>query len=248
MMPFKKLARGYALYGALAALLMVLSSLVSSPARAAVLSASGSPSSVGVASNAPSTVTINWQLMITVPAGTTTFSSANGTLTACATSLGAYGGALSRTLPFSAPTTRTLTITETLTINRALARRIAQEGGVVFSRSFTDGAGSAVAAVTLVPTGTSADLSLQNLELRFDDDAQYRIVGQKDSLTARAIRAMACCAAGGKLPIRFRCRSVSRASASCARSGRRWSARDQCRWYRRRCRHRFRAFTLSASW
>jgi hypothetical protein len=133
-------------------------------------------------------VTVRWTIEVTVPSDqTVTITSASGTLSAGAAPPVAVGGTLRRTVRLTAGT-HDVRITERLRIDRTSARYILEGSTGSYSRTFTDTlTGSANATVGLVGRASgSGGLTLQNLDLTFDDGAAFRNVGQGEALTARA--------------------------------------------------------------
>lgn len=133
-------------------------------------------------------VTVRWTIQVTVATDqTVTITSTTGTLSAGAAPPVAVGGILRRTVRLAAGT-HDVRITERLRIDRTSARTILEGGGGSYVRTFTDTVtGSDTATVGLVGRASgSGGLTLQNLDLTFDDGSAFRSVAQGEALTARA--------------------------------------------------------------
>jgi hypothetical protein len=169
--------------------LLALLILTLAPAPAAALdSASVTPATAYVQGTGTALVTVRWTVQITVPFDQTlTVTSEPGTLVAGSQPPVAAGGTLRRTLRLTAGTHQ-VRITERLRIDRTAARFILEDGSGTFTRIFTDTlTGTGVATVVLQGrTSGSGGLTLQNLDLSFDDGADFRAVRAGEALTARA--------------------------------------------------------------
>jgi hypothetical protein len=133
-------------------------------------------------------ITVRWTLQITVSTDqTVTVSSTGGTLVAGAEPPVPTGGSLRRTVRLTAGT-HVVRITERLRVDRTSARHILESGTGSFGRVFTDTlAGTGTASVTLAARASgSGGLTLQNLDLSFDDGSAFRAVGAGEALAARA--------------------------------------------------------------
>lgn len=146
------------------------------------------PGTAYVQGTGTASVTIRWTAQITVAGDqTVTLSSTGGTLVAGAAPPVAYGGTLRRTVRLTAGT-HLVRITERLRIDRTSARQILEGGAGSFSRVFTDSlAGTGTASVILQGRASgSGGLTIQNLDLSFDDGSAFRTVGAGEGLVARA--------------------------------------------------------------
>lgn len=169
--------------------LMIALMLVLSPLKAMALdSVTATPSVAYVQGTGTGLVTVRWTLQITVPTDqTVTVSSPGGTLLAGAAAPSAAGGVLRRTVRLTAGT-HVVRITERLRVDRTSARYILEGGTGSFTRIFTDtlpSTGTGVIALEGRASG-SGGLTLQNLELSFDDGTRFRAVAMGEALTARA--------------------------------------------------------------
>jgi hypothetical protein len=163
--------------------------LVLSPLRALALdSVTATPMVAYVQGTGTGLVTVRWTLQITVPTDqTVTVTSTGGTLLAGAAPPVAAGGVLRRTVRLTAGT-HLVRITERLRVDRVSARNILEGGTGSFTRIFTDtlpSTGTGVIALESRVSG-SGGLTLQNLELSFDDGTKFRAVNVGEALTARA--------------------------------------------------------------
>jgi hypothetical protein len=169
----------------LLAVLLVL--LLPGPARA-LDSATVTPAVAYVQGTGTALVTLRWTVQVTVPFDQTlTVTSGPGTLLAGALPPGTAGGTLRRTQRLTAGT-HLIRFTERLRIDRTTARYILEGGPGSFTRIFTDTlTGTGVATVVLQGRASgSGGLTLQNLDLSFDDGADFRAVASGTALTARA--------------------------------------------------------------
>ena len=145
------------------------------------------PGTAYVQGTGTATVTIRWTAQITVPNDmTVTLISTGATLVAGANPPTPAGGMLRRTVRLSAGVNQ-VRIVERLRIDRTTARYILEAGGGSFSRVFTDTVtGTATASVLLVGrAGGATGLTIQSLDLAFDDGALFRRVSLGEALTAR---------------------------------------------------------------
>ena len=164
--------------------------LILSPLKVLALdSVTATPTVAYVQGTGTGLIPVRWTLVVTVPTDqTVTVTSPGGTLLAGPGPAVAAGGVLRRTVRLTAGTTHVVRITERLRVDRTSARYILEGGTGSFTRIFTD---------TLPSTGTgfialegrasgSGGLTLQNLDLSFDDGSGFRTVSLGEALTARA--------------------------------------------------------------
>lgn len=157
-------------------------------AHAAVNSATPSPARVSIAPQGPTTLNITWSVVDTSPTtGTVNISSANAFLQVNGTNVATLAGSLSQSRTLTIGQVVNLTFTETLTISPALARQISKygAGSVRIRRVFTDGAGTAAGDLP-VSTGNIGPLSVNRIELKFENAARTDVVQKGDTLRAVA--------------------------------------------------------------
>jgi hypothetical protein len=168
-------------------LALILTILLPVAARA-LDSATATPAVAYVQGTGTALVTVRWTVQVTVPFDqTVTVTSGPGTLVAGAAPPVAAGGTLRRTVRLTTGT-HLIRITERLRIDRTAARLILEGGTGSFTRTFTDTlTGTGVATVALQGRASgSGGLTLQNLDLSFDDGSDFRAVDGGTALTARA--------------------------------------------------------------
>ncbi|MEO8530249.1 MAG: hypothetical protein ABI459_03430 [Deltaproteobacteria bacterium] len=132
-------------------------------------------------------ITVRWTITIntSIPQ-TVTLVSTGGTLTAGAQPPVNVGTALRRVVKLNVGT-NVVRINERLRVDRTTARHILESGPGVFTRIFSDSLGSATGTLALQARSTgSGGLSLQNVDLHFDDASLYRVIGSGAALTALA--------------------------------------------------------------
>lgn len=170
--------------------LLIALMLVLSPLKALALEGvTATPSVAYVQGTGTGLVTVRWTLEIEVGTDqTVTVTSPGGTLVAGAAPPVAAGGVLRRTVRLTAGTTHLVRITERLRVDRVTARRILEGGTGSFSRIFTDTLPSTATGFLVLEgrASGSGGLTLQNLELSFDDGTRFRSVAVGEALTARA--------------------------------------------------------------
>jgi len=166
-------------------LILCLATLTALPVQA-LDSATATPSTAYVQGIGAQLVTIRWTIQVSSSgSGAVTIVSNGGTLLAGAQPAVSAGGVLRRTV---AAGTTVVHITERLRIDRTSARYILESGGGLFRRTFSDGLTTPVIGeVTLEARSTGeGGLSLQNVDVHFDDASLYRVVGAGAALTAVA--------------------------------------------------------------
>jgi hypothetical protein len=145
------------------------------------------PGTAYVQGTGTATVAIRWTVQVTVPTDqTVTITSSGGTLVAGAAPPVVTGTTLRRTVRLTAGTHQ-VRITERLRIDRTSARYILEGGGGLFTRIFTDTLpGTGTASVVLQGRASgSGGLTVQNLDLSFDDGSSFRSVASGEALAAR---------------------------------------------------------------
>lgn len=171
---------------ALAALMLCLLPLFAQ--AQALTGVSASPTVAYVQGTGAGLITVRWTLELTVSSDqTVTVTSSGGTLNVGAQPPVSTGGVLRRTVRLTTGTT-TVRITERLRIDRTSARYILEGSTGSFGRVFTDslgGTGTSSVGIAARASG-SGGLTLQNLDLAFDDGATFRTVSPGEALTARA--------------------------------------------------------------
>jgi hypothetical protein len=154
----------------------------------AITGVTASPGTAYVQGTGTGLVTVRWTITLNVPADqSVTILSDPGTLVPGAGPVVTAGGTLRRTVRLTAGT-HNVRITERLRIDRVSARHILESGPGTFNRVFTSslgGTGTASLALEGRASG-SGGLTLQNLDLTFDDGATFRAVAAGEALTARA--------------------------------------------------------------
>jgi hypothetical protein len=168
--------------------ILALIFLMLAPPALALDSATATPPTAYVQGTGTALVSIRWTVQVTVPFDQTlTVTSAPGTLVAGALPPQTAGGTLRRTLRLTAGTHQ-LRFTERLRIDRTTARYILEDGPGSFTRTFTDTlTGVGIATVVLEGRSSgSGGLTVQNLDLAFDDGSSFRLVDQGAALVARA--------------------------------------------------------------
>ncbi|GAB4371304.1 MAG: hypothetical protein Kow00114_32120 [Kiloniellaceae bacterium] len=183
-------ARTFRLTAALA-LALAAPSIPLSTAQAAVTDVSASPPRATVSTAGPASVTVNWQVerSLTDLPNPGTVSSANVRI--------AIGGVVAATLPRSlsasaagTANTEIVRLHETVQVPQALIyRAIKERSPLTIQRTFADSydALAAAGSFELRPSGDgSAALTVQRLELAFDDDARSKVLAKGGELRAVA--------------------------------------------------------------
>lgn len=165
---------------------------------AGIVSVDTTRARIPVSSTAPSTVTVTWQVVRfggTGPSNPGTVSSPSGVLLVNGSVVATVNRPLSRFAPGPSATNESLIFTETLTVPQAAAFRAIKAGvPIVYQRTFTDSFGasppfpaSLSGNTLLTPSGPgSAPFSVSRLELRFDDDSQFKVLPKNRRLRAIA--------------------------------------------------------------
>ncbi|MEH6475771.1 MAG: hypothetical protein V7727_08775 [Sneathiella sp.] len=157
------------------------------PVVAAVNSVTPIPVQVSV-SPTGGAVTITWRVVHTITAGGTSTTASpdyairiNGTLYDTVTK------SLSRTTTISPAVPETLTFTETLPISASLAIQIARDSNVAtITRIFNDAGGAQTGVARLNVAGSAGELSINQIDLTFENGSKTKIINQNDELFAVA--------------------------------------------------------------
>lgn len=157
-------------------------------AFAGIVSVDTTRARIPVSSTAPSVVTVTWQVVRfggTAPSNPGTVSSSSGVLLVNGSVVATINRPLSRFAPGPPATNESLIFTETLTVPQAAAFRAIKAGvPIVYQRTFSDSFGASppfpasLSGNTLMtPSGPgSLPFSVSRLELRFDDDSQFKVL------------------------------------------------------------------------
>ena len=172
---------------------------VNSSAWAGIVSVDTTQGRIPISATGPSTVTVTWQVVRlggSAPGNPGTISSPSGVLLVNGQVVGTVSRTLSRFAPGVPPATNeTLVFTETFSLPQATAFRAIKLGvPIVYRRTFTDTAGafggnpaSLDGTTLLTPTGPgSVPLTVNRLELSFDDDSKIKVVPKNTRLRAVA--------------------------------------------------------------
>ncbi len=164
------------------AIFLFMASLQAASGQAFITGVTGQPGSIRVNPNGATTVSVRWRVTIefTGPAPETVMS-ASGAITTG----GTLGGALSRRVASpGAGATVTVTLAESLFIDRTNAEAVAALGPGTYSRLFTTSGGTGTGAITARASSGGA-LAVRNLELTFDDGSRHRVIASGTPLAAR---------------------------------------------------------------
>lgn len=160
-------------------------------AEANIVGAGASPARANIAGVGAASVTVNWQVMresFDLP-NPGIISSPNLRILIDGTPVATLPNALSRQSPGDT-TTETIRLREVVRIPRSLVYRAVKEGHVlVLTRRFTDSFDNTFedAAFEVRPSGGGAAvLTVQRLELKFDDEARSRVLPRGSELRVTA--------------------------------------------------------------
>jgi len=174
--------------GIMALMIIALSSVTGHVAKATVTSATPVPVQVSV-SPTGGAVNITWRVVhsLTAP-GTATTTSPSYTINVDGVPFATISKTLSRTTTLAAGVPETLTFTETIPVSAALAVRIAQNNNIAtIVRLFNDGfGGPQTATARLNVAGSAGDLSINRLDLSFENGSKTRVIAQNNELFAVA--------------------------------------------------------------
>ncbi|MBE7636170.1 hypothetical protein GUA87_04890 [Sneathiella sp. P13V-1] len=156
-------------------------------ANALVNSATPVPATVTVSPTGGS-VTITWRVVHTISAPATTVTSSpdyqfriDGVL------INTVAKVLTRTTTPTVGVPETLTYTETLPISAATAIQIANgNNNSTFTRTFNDGGGAQTAVARVIVGGATGELSINRIDLSFENGTKTKIINQSDQLHAIA--------------------------------------------------------------
>lgn len=166
------------------------------PATAGITSVDTTQNRIPISATAPSTITVTWRIVRDPGSATPnpgTVSSPSGTLLVNGVTVATIRQTLSRSAPGTTPGAETLIIAETFTVPQAATFRAIKAGvPIVYQRTFTDTGvpplpASGTGSVLLSPTGPGSEpFSVSRLELRFDDDSQFKVLPKNRRLRAIA--------------------------------------------------------------
>ncbi len=161
-------------------LFFFLASVQAALAQATISNVSASPGQIRVNPNGAATVSIRWRVTLnfTGPLPETITSASGITNTG-----NPLGGVLSRTVQSNGGTT-TVTVVESLYIDRTSAEEIGRVGTGTYNRVFGTSLGTNTVSLALRPSSSGA-LAIRNLDLTFDDGTRSRVVAPGTALTAR---------------------------------------------------------------
>ncbi|WP_125911880.1 hypothetical protein [Kiloniella majae] len=159
-------------------------------AEANVTSVTVTPQRANVNVKGASALSLTWNVTRFEPTAPTTVpvSSTNAVLQINGSTVANLGGTLLKQSSLAAAQSETLRFSEVLSISPALARKIAEAptGSVLISRTFTDTQTTGLARLSVFAgTGQGGALSINRIDLRFDNDARTDVIAQGD--TRRAI-------------------------------------------------------------
>ncbi|MBO6824844.1 MAG: hypothetical protein JJ879_01475 [Sneathiella sp.] len=174
--------------GIMALVIFAATALTGHIAQATVSSATPVPVQVSV-SPTGGAVNITWRVVHSVTApGTVTTSSPDYTINVNGVPFATVTKSLSRTTTIPAGVPETLTFTETIPVSAALAIRIADNNNVAtIVRLFSDGfGGPQTATARLNVAGSAGALSINRIDLAFENGSKTRIIEQNNELFAVA--------------------------------------------------------------
>ncbi|WP_179188787.1 hypothetical protein [Kiloniella majae] len=159
-------------------------------AEANVTSVTVTPQRANVNVKGASALSLSWNVTRFEPTALTTVpvSSTNAVLQINGSTVANLGGTLLKQSSLAAAQSETLRFSEVLSISPALARKIAEApaGSVLISRTFTDTQTTGLARLSVFAgTGQGGALSINRIDLRFDNDARTDVIAKGD--TRRAI-------------------------------------------------------------
>lgn len=159
-------------------------------AEANVTSVTVRPQRANLNVKGASSLSLTWnvtRLEPTAPA-TVPVSSTNAVLQINGATVASLGGTLLKQSTLSPAQSETLRFSEVLSISASLARKIAEApaGSVLISRTFTDTQTTGLARLSVFSgTGQGGALSINRIDLRFDNDARTDVIAKGD--TRRAV-------------------------------------------------------------
>lgn len=164
---------------------------LSGSAYADISSVSPTPSSATISAKDTALINVVWRVTRTDPAGgTRTVSSPTATLQINGTTVATLAGTLTRQSTLGGGQTATLIFNESLSLNTALARRIAKSpaGSVRIIRTFDDTLAVPVASQIRLFTGAgnSGPLTVRRIDLAFDNKSRSDVVYKDETIRAIA--------------------------------------------------------------
>lgn len=154
-------------------------------------SVTSTPSSFNIALTGSSAVNVKWRVNRTETVATTatarTVSSPASLLQINGLTVASLAGAISQTSTLAVPASETVVFNETLALNMALARRIADSpaGSVSIVRVFTDSQTSATGrAKVFSKSENSGALEVRRIDLAFENKARTDVVYKDESIRA----------------------------------------------------------------
>ncbi|MFD2206531.1 hypothetical protein [Kiloniella antarctica] len=174
-----------------AALLLIVGLALPLTAQANVSSVNVSPARVNVPVKGASSLSITWNVTRFEPTAPATVpvSSQNALLQINGVTVATLGGTLFKQSTLAPLASETLRFSEVLPISAALARKIAEApaGSVLISRAFTDTQLAGVGRVRIFAgAGTSGELSINRIDLHFENDSRTDVIPKGDSRRAIA--------------------------------------------------------------